>query len=356
MKKVKKAVFLILLLIIAVFAFGLKTYHDAGEFKTLDFHFDGESRVVGGLLSSEDITIDYASGRAFISSADRRSRWSGKAPQNGDVFVYDLGALESGQATPLNLNLQLSHKFNPHGIDVFRNEAGELTLLAVNHNENGHFIEIFREQDSLFVHEASIRDSLMHSPNDVVAVDENRFYVTNDHGNVTALGKTFEDYLQLNRSYLLYYDGVRFRKVAEGFAYANGVNISRDGKSVYVAATVDGEISVFDRDLKNGDLRLIEKIDLKTGVDNIEVDENGNLWIGAHPQMLTFIAHSKDANALSPSQVFRLERNANGEFSAAEIYLEKGEMLSGSSVAVVYGETLLIGAVFDPKFLVCKMR
>jgi sugar lactone lactonase YvrE len=36
---------------------------------------------------------------------------------------------------------------------------------------------------------------------------------------------------------VLYYDGQSFRKVAQALAYANGINISSDGQTVYVAAT-----------------------------------------------------------------------------------------------------------------------
>jgi len=66
----------------------------------------------------------------------------------------------------------------------------------------------------------------MHSPNDILPVGPTSFYVTNDHGNSTVLGRMAEEYLQLARSYVLYYDGQNFRKVAEALAYANGINMT----------------------------------------------------------------------------------------------------------------------------------
>lgn len=66
----------------------------------------------------------------------------------------------------------------------------------------------------------------MHSPNDIPPVGPAAFYVTNDYGNSTVLGRMAEEYLQLARSYVLYYDDQNFRKVAEALAYANGVNMT----------------------------------------------------------------------------------------------------------------------------------
>jgi hypothetical protein len=37
-----------------------------------------------------------------------------------------------------------------------------------------------------------------------------------------------------------------------------------------------------------------------------------------------------------------------------EVYLNMGEEISASSVAAVYKNRMLVGAVFDPKFLDCK--
>jgi len=37
-----------------------------------------------------------------------------------------------------------------------------------------------------------------------------------------------------------------------------------------------------------------------------------------------------------------------------EVYLNLGKEISASSVAAVYKDRMLVGAVFDPKFLDCK--
>lgn len=47
----------------------------------------------------------------------------------------------------------------------------------------------------------------MHSPNDVIPVGPKAFYATNDHGGTSKWGRFLEEYLQLPRSFVLYYDG-----------------------------------------------------------------------------------------------------------------------------------------------------
>ena len=91
-------------------------------------------------------------------------------------------------------------------------------------------------------------------------------------------------------------------------------------------------------------------------MDNIELDQKGNLWVGCHPKLLTFVNYSKNPEVLSPSQVINVKVNASGQYDVREIYLNDGRPLSGSSVAAVFGDKLLIGSVFDERFLMCLLR
>ena len=331
----------------------VKTYYDAGEFKEIDPHFNTECKAIFGVLSSEDITIDPKTGFAFISSADRRTQWSSSSHvRKGAIYGLDLKARDPEL---VNLTADFAEEFNPHGIGLWL-EGNEKSLFVVNHRQDGHFVEIFDFKDNRLIHRESVQGSLMHSPNDVIPVGPRTFYVTNDHGNSSDLGRVVEEYLQLARSLVLYYDGDDFRIVAEGLAYANGINLSPDGKTVYVAATVGQEVCVYDRDRGTEDLKLRHTIELGTGPDNIEVDERNNLWIGCHPKLLTFVKYSKDPEELSPSQVLKVTVQKPGLYTVDEIYLNSGEPLSGSSVAAVFGDTMLIGSVFDTRLLLCKMK
>ena len=353
-KYLRNSIIILLLLALILVGLVVKTFYDAGEFREIKPHFKGQSKSISGVLSSEDITIHPRTGLAFISSADRRARWSDAAqPRQGAIYGLDLS---SANSQLVNLTVGFDKEFNPHGIGLWMAGDGTASLFVVNHRRDGHFVEIFDYRGGKLVHQQSVSGALMHSPNDVLPVGSAAFYVTNDHGNATAFGRMAEEYLQLARSYVLYYDGQSFRKVAAALAYANGINISSDGQTVYVAATVAQKIYVYDRDRNTGDLSLRSTIEAGTGVDNIEIDQRGDVWVGSHPKLLTFVKYSKDPKVLSPSQVIKVAIKESGQHSVKEIYLNNGKPLSGSSVAAVFENTLLIGSVFDEHFLLCNLQ
>jgi len=345
----------IILLVLTLIAGGLllKTYYDAGEFKEIETTYQGKCQRVSGVLSSEDIAIDQETGTAFISSTDWRNLWSsGKKAGQGAIYGLDLNSPNSDL---IHLTADFAKEFNPHGIGLWRGKDGILLLFAVNHRRDGHFVEIFEEKGDKLIHRESISGTLMHSPNDVVPTGPRTFYVTNDHGNTTEFGRMIEEYLQLAKGFVLYYNGDSFQVVAKGLAYANGINLSPDGKLLYVAATVGQEVLVYEREKETGKLTPRDTISLGTGPDNIDVDENGDLWIGCHPKLLTFVKYSKDPEQLSPSHVIKVVVAKSGEYNVEEIFLSNGENLSGSSVAAVFEDTLLIGSVFDKAFLRCRL-
>jgi arylesterase/paraoxonase len=353
MKYFRNVIITVILLTLVVVGFLVKTFYDAGEFRKIGSHFDGQYISVKGVLSSEDITIDPQTGMAFISSADRRVQWSGgKLPRQGAIYGFDLN---SENPELVNLTAKFSKEFNPHGIGLWV-MGDKLAVFAVNHCREGHYVEVFDFREGKLIHRESVAGPLMNSPNDVLPVGKGAFYVTNDHGSSSGLGHLAEEYLQLARSFVLYYDGKNFRKVAERLAYANGINMSTDGKTVYVAATVGQKVYVYDRDTSSGDLTPRHTIQLDTGVDNIEIDENGDLWIGAHPKLLTFVKYSRDQKKISPSQVLKVSIKDAGRYTVEEIYLDSGRHISGASVAATFKDMMLVGSVFDARFLFCRLN
>lgn len=354
MKFFRNVILIVILLTLIVAGFLGKTFYDAGEFRELNPHFNGQFVSIAGVFSSEDITIHPQTAMAFISSADRRVQWSGgRHPRQGAIYGFDL---EAEHPKLVNLTADFSKEFNPHGIGLWVVGKDKFSVFAVNHCRNGHYVEIFDYRENKLVHRESVAGPLMHSPNDVLPVGTGAFYVTNDHGSSSGFGRLVEEYLQLAKSNVLYYDGKRHRTVAEGLAYANGINMSPDGKTVYVAATVGQKVCVYDRDAYSGDLTLRHAIELETGVDNIEMDEKGDLWIGSHPKLLTFVKYSQDPKKISPSQVLKVAIKDSGQYTVEEIYLNNGKHLSGSSVAAIFKDTMLIGSVFDEHFLLCKLN
>jgi arylesterase/paraoxonase len=345
----RKTVFIIIIAVLGILAlYILNTLYSAGVFKTLKPHLEGTIKTIYTTMpGTEDLDIDYQKGLLFISSTDRWEQLKGK-PVEGGIYLLQL---DSGIA-PRKLPTTYKGVFRPHGISFFSKEGGDY-LFVVNHrSDDDSYVELFQFKNDTLFYKKSFSDRLLFSPNDVVGVDSNQFYVTNDHGTKKGKGRMAEDYLRLPWSYLLYYNGAQFTKAYEGLTYGNGVNVSNDGSKLYVTHTTGRELLTFSRNKQTGELKLLDKLNLESGLDNIHVDDEGNLWIASHPKMLKFIGHAKDSINKSPSQVFKLTPATNGtDYTVEEVYLNEGEQLSGSSVAVQYKNELLVGVVFDHKVL-----
>lgn len=347
----KKILFAGLIVLVIVAGWFIHLLYTTGQFKTIVPHFAGECRPVTGVIGAEDITIHPKTGIAYISASDRRALIAGR-PGLGAIYAY---RLDTPDATPIDLTTGLGVALQPHGISLLLDPEGLDRLFVINHANGVHTVEVFSLSGTALRHEQTLSDPLLVSPNDIVAVGPNRFYATNDHGWPKGFFKVLEDYLMIPLATVVYYDGSGFSEAAGGIRYANGVNVSKDGATLFVGSSTGNALMRYDRDVATGRLQLQETIDLNTGVDNIERDSHGGLWIGAHPQLLKFVAHAGDAAKHSPSQVLHLSAAASGGFTVDEIYLNAGEALSGASVAAVSGNRMLIGSVFEPAFLDCQM-
>jgi len=340
--------FLIILVLVIGF-FLVKLFYQAGQFKSIDDHFEGVvTHVYRNMAGPEDLQLDFISGNMFISSATRReaegSENNPDSYQDG-IYLLNINHDEVPKLIPNNYG----GEFHPHGISLFRTDS-ILYLFAVNHNDEGDFVESFIFNNGTLEHLVSYSSPEMCCPNDVIATDLDKFYVTNDHGTRGGVMRLFEDYLRIPRASLLYFDGEAYSRAAGPFNYANGVNMSPDRSRLYLAATTGGSVVVFDVN-DDGTLKRKGTTDLGTGVDNIDVDEAGNLWIGAHPKLLDFVSHAKDSTKYSPSQVLRLTPVGDCDFTVEEIYLNDGSEISGSSTAVYYNNELFIGVVLDHTML-----
>src|SRR6185295_16382420 len=281
--------------------FIVRTLYTAGTFKTIHNHMDGS--VIQNYTSmpgTEDLDIDREKGLMFISSSDRGKVMRGEPADDG-IYLLDL----NGNGEPRKLSTTYTGEFHPHGISLLKKDSTSY-LFVVNHNTQGNFVEKFIYKNDRLEHDTTYLDITMCCPNDLVAVDVNKFYVANDHGSPKGLMRTLEDYLIIPRSYLLYFDGGSFSKVWTGISYGNGVNISADSKKLFLATTTGRTLLTFDRNQESGALEWIGELNLGSGLDNISVDPDGTLWIGSHPKMLAFVGHAKDPQKHSPSQVFQL--------------------------------------------------
>jgi arylesterase/paraoxonase len=343
------------LLAIAALLLAIRFVRATSLFSTIE-EVAANCRVIEAVPGPEDIVIDRARGVAYVSATDRRILMAGGAASTslrGGIYRIDLNAPPE-QWTLVPVTPASPESFRPHGLGLFIDGEGSRSLFVVNHPAGGPDEVVILDVDGQgrLIHRRTITDPLMTNLNDVQPVGADRFYATNDHAAGTS--KALQDFLMLDRTNFVYFDGSQARVAAEGLSYANGVNVSSDGREIYVAETLDRALRVYRREIGSGDLELTDIVQLDSGADNIDVLENGDLLVGAHPKILDFASHAEDPSALSPSQVVRVSRNEGGDWSVRTLYLNHGDEVSGVATAAGYRDMMLLGPVFQPRIMACR--
>ena len=342
----KKKVFLLSLAVLLGFI-GYIVF-STGYFRTIENKFDGKIIKKVNLDGAEDIVVSEEGGFAIISSTKRKNL-TGENQDKGGLYLIDL---QSDDFTPIHLTHDFDGPLAPHGISMFKKDS-LYTIAAVNHTQEAEFIEFFEFDGKKLQHKKSLSHELIHSPNDVILIDENRFYVTNDHKYKKGLGRFSEDYLGLAISNVIYFDGKDFSEVASGIAYANGIAIDPKRKLCFVASPRNFLVKVYAIN-PDGLLTFIEDIDCNTGVDNIDIDKKGKLWIGCHPNLLQFSSYAKGNTDKSPSEIIVIDYKGKSNYAIDQIYMEDGTEMSASTVAVPFKNFILLGNVMDSHFLILE--
>lgn len=341
------------LIIVAAFvmAIGLLTLDFmsfGGQFRDLNFRSPGVCSALPLTASAEDIQIDRNRSIAYLSSLDRRGLVKGKDVE-GTVLQIDL------VTDPLRAESALSSApagFRPHGMSLYQMGDGKQRLFVISHPEGEeHVIEIF-EQDatSRFTHVRSVRDPLLISPNAIVAVGPQQYYVANDKG-AAGFGRIAELLFRVGFSTVVYFDGGLTRVAADQLKSAVGMGLSPDGLTAYVAETLGKRISVYGRNPLTGDLTFRQYIDIDGSPDNINIDSDGTLWVAVHAKLADLIRHFGDAERHSPTAILR---HSGGE--TTPVYVNDGSDISAGSVGAAFGGRLYIGSITEPKLLVCRLR
>jgi len=334
--------FVVLLLLAGAGVYGgLRSFNHFGEIERV---FDGQCAPVRGIAGPEDIHIDPRRARAFISSLDRRAN-----DARGAIHIFDLDNPLS-EAGWRDRTGGEPAQFQPLGLDYY--DDGEVRRLFVVNVAN-NAVELFDVGgDGALTHLETFSERRLTSPNSVAAVGRRSFYVTNDvrPGRTTRMGD-LHFLARANSGQVLFTDGTVWRVAAEGLRFANGVDLSPDGARVYVAETASNTIQVYERNLQNNLLVPVEAIPLDAAPDNLMVDDAGAVWIAALPKPLTTPRHGANPDVLSPSEVIRI--GADGR--PKTIYRDDGSELSASTSAARLGRTLLIGGLYDEKFLICGL-
>lgn len=319
----------------------------AGVFTTIAPKPLGACRTVTGVVGVEDLTIDPDNGIAYLSGYDRRERTPDRTPR-GAIWTYASGG-EPVDATAA----ALPDGFAPHGISLWRGPDGRHVLFAISHANHKHSVEIFDVVGDTLTHRRTVTGPELLSPNDIVGIGPDQFYVTNDHGHAAGAMRTAEDYLRLKASKVYRFDGAQFVEALSGIGGANGVNVSADGASLYLSAASEQLVRVYDRNPETNALTPRTVVKVPGYADNIELLPNGDLLLGVHSKIFALLAHFADPTKLSPSHVVRLKADGKGGFTPETIYYNDGKEISALSVAAARDGRILLGAIIEPKVLDC---
>jgi PQQ enzyme repeat len=238
--------------------------------------------------------------------------------------------------------------FSAHGLHVSARDDGTFTLLVVNHSER-ESVEWFQlRRDASGRLAATWRGCVMiETPlwiNDVAMFPGGGFVAT--HMMSHAEGATMLDRPPA--------DGVKSGWVVtwqqqEGWqkipgtdgALPNGVQVSRDGRVVYVDLYLENTVAAFDRTTG----RELWRTPVAGAPDNLSITPSGKLLVTAHPVPLARIRDECLSQSLNlcelPFIIYSLDADTG---AARELHAGGGEPIGGVTVAVESGGQIYLGA------------
>lgn len=302
---------------------------------------------VVGITGASDIAEVPNRNIAFLSVRDQRAK-----AERGTIIRFDFDN-PLDDSSWRDRTGGLPRAFEPGGIDLWeeRLPSGVLRhrLFVVNHA--GPEVLLFDVEDngSLTLAER-FSDPRLTSPNDVVATGPQSFFVTNDTaaGRQSVRGKA-DFLLGLPTGEIFHYDGDSWALSVDGLRFPNGLALSETGETLFVAEMRAEAIRRFARDPATDQLEARARIPLGSFPNNLSVDGDGRLLVGAVPQPFAFKAFTESIRETAPSQVFRVV----GE-QLEVLFQDTGRELSAATVATTVGDRTVIGTAGDEKFLICR--
>lgn len=311
---------------------------------------EGCKRIMG-MPGPEDIAIDRDTGILYVSSHERRGELV-----DGKLFQLNLNSTNEPVASLVNTNYP--PKFHPHGMSLVKIN-GKSLLYVISHSnleDPTHTIEVFKIEKEKLIHIETIQNETLISPNDLQVIPDGRIFVSNDRGTGGMFRATVEAVFGIKRSQISYFDGKKWKLFENPVTFGNGILYRKIGEKEYLyrAATTPEKIYKYEL-IQNGSevtLKEVKVFELKEGPDNLEEDEEGNIYFAAHKSMFRFLNHKDDPNYPSPSQVLVMDKNEN----IKEIYANDGTEIPASSTGLRYKNKLYISQVFNPFILSCPIK
>ncbi len=234
--------------------------------------------------------------------------------------------------------------FNPHGIDLARRADGRLQLLVVNHGgrESIEFLEVLPESDNVHVvwRGCAVAPESAYF-NDVVNLPDGGFLVTHmmDRGSpvwgmmLAMLGS------ETGFVYAWHADG-GFEPVAgtEG-AFPNGIEISPDGREIYLNVYMGNEVRRISRD--SGEMLATADV---AAPDNLSWANDGRLLVASHIGGFSEQRPCMDLESGACPMTFEIHALDPQSLAGGSIFTNTGPPMGAATVAIDVGGELLMGS------------
>jgi len=318
-------------------------------------HYPGKCQIVEGFTTSgaEDMTL-LPDGKVIITSGlvgfgDYDFK---KTIARGAIYLMDptKGYTHVEQLTIEGWS-EKEH-FEPHGVHHWVHENKSVSIFIVLHMPEtiGRFL--YDGEKTLTLTKIYRNPEFMRNINSVFVTGEDSFFGTNLFNAryyTERVLHLLEQALAMPMGSVFYIKGGIGKFVAENLLLSNGIA----GNDKYVYLLTKDAIQVYNRRVDNS-LGLQKAIPVAIGVmDNINIDAEGDLWIGGMNSLLMTAEHLGNPALPCPSVALRV-RDPQGQ-AVVESVLQDKHLLKCTSVALYTNKKLLMGTVRD-QMLSCDVH
>ena len=311
----------------------------------------GPCRIVPGIsCGSEQISVTN-DGLAFITSGQKSTTNCNKKYMKGRIYLFDFNKPDEN-VTELKIESKVLDidLFEPLGMDIL-DENENVKIFVINYAPQ-QTIEIFhfdKNNRRILKHVQTITNEKFVCLDDIAAVSENEFYITNyvkfcDYPPILMT----EYFLQLPTSNIVYYKSSETTIVASGESFLNGITLTKDKMRVFTVSTRTGHLLEYSRNSK-GALNLVNRHYIGFHPDNVFLDQaTGVLYASTQKAFFTQMLLSGNQTEYCPATGTKIIQSSSGNIEVEEILHVNGrEFVNSLSTVAHYKGQYLFGTLFD---------
>jgi hypothetical protein len=245
--------------------------------------------------------------------------------------------------------------FSPHGIDLSRRQDGTLQLLVVNHGGR-ESVEFFEVEKRRAGYELDWRGCAVAPEgswlNDVVTLPDGGFLVSHMMPRRGGPGQFLEFakamLLRMETGHVLEWQPERgFSRVpGTEVPFANGLEISADGATLYLNSSAAGQVRRIARD--TGEPRGHAMVQ---SPDNSTWAEDGRLWVASLKASFSDFTHCTELERGACPAAFEIVALHPETLETEVVYQGGGAPMGGGTVGLQVGGELFVGSFAGDRIL-----